>query len=88
VERLGELGLLSMERGGSGRPHQCPLTPEGRCKDNGARLLAVVPSARSRGNGHHPEHKSSHYALCGVQRLWGLLLADVQKPPGCRPEHP
>lgn len=77
VERLGELGLLSMERGGSGRPHQCPLTPEGRCKDNGARLLAVVPSARSRGNGHHPEHRSSlcpscSTMHCAVSRGYGV----------------
>jgi len=23
-----------------------------------------------------------------AQRLWGLLLGDVQKLPGCRPGHP
>jgi len=55
-----------------------------------------VPGARSRGNGHHSEHSSSlcpsgsTAVLCGAgalaqaaQRLRGLLLGALPKPPAC-----
>jgi len=72
------------------------------CKHDGARLLPVATSARTRGNGHKVEHKrflvtsGSISVLLGAralaqvaQRLWGLLLRDdVQKLPGHGPGPP
>lgn len=52
-------------QGSAGRPHQ-PFSRDltsiykylkGGCKENGARLFSVVPSARTRGNRHKVKHK-------------------------------
>ena len=55
-ERLRKLGLLSLEKR-SGRSYQRLQIPEGRCGGNGARLLSVVPKARTRVTGNKLEHK-------------------------------
>lgn len=40
------------------RSHPCPLIPEGRCGEDGARLYALMPSgARTRGNEHKLERR-------------------------------